>query len=105
MSRPSKNPAGPLRPELLWDVAGEAIDWERHREFLVGRVLGRGSVDDIRGLRRGLGDATLRHHLLRTRGRRVDRRRLRYLEAILGLDRAEVDGWLSDPSRRVWDER
>jgi hypothetical protein len=105
MSRPSSTPFASLRPELLWDVADDAVDRVRHRAFLVGRVLGHGSVDEIRALRRDLGDAELREHLLRSRGRRVDRRRLRYLEAILDLDRAAVDAWLADPARRVWDGR
>lgn len=90
---------------LLWDVPADGIDRTRHREFLIGRALAHGSVDAIRALRRDLGDETLCDHLLRTRGRRIDRRRLRYLEAILDLDRGEVDAWLADPARRIWDGR
>ena len=105
MSRPPTGCAAPLRPALLWDVAPGALDGEAHGSFIIGRVLGHGSADEIRALRRDLGDARIRGYLERTRGRRVDRRRLRYLEAILGLERAEVETWLADPARRIWDER
>jgi hypothetical protein len=105
MSRPPTTHAAQLRPTLLWDVAPDAVDPKAHRSFLVGRVLGDGSVDDLCALRRDLGDAPIREYLTRTRGRRVDRRRLRYLEAILDLRRAEVDAWLADPARRIWDGR
>jgi hypothetical protein len=90
---------------LLWDVSADEIDEEAHRNFLIGRLLGLGSVEDIRTLRRNLGDVALRDYLRRTTARRLDRRRVRYLEAVLDLDPVEVDGWLSDPNRRVWDER
>jgi hypothetical protein len=90
---------------LLWDVPADGVDGTRHREFLIGRALGHGSIDAIRALRRDLGDAALRDYLERTRGRRVDRRRLRYLEAILDLDHVAVDAWLAEPSRRIWEGR
>jgi len=95
----------PIPGALLWDVSPGAIDPAAHGDFLVGRVLAAGSVEDIRALRREAGDEALRAHLRRTRARRVDRRRARYLAAILDLDRAEVDAWLARPERRVWDAR
>jgi hypothetical protein len=94
-----------LRPALLWDVAPGALDGEAHGSFVIGRVLGHGSTEEIRALRRDLGDERLRDYLVHTRGRRVDRRRLRYLEAILGLERGETEAWLADPARRIWDQR
>jgi len=98
-------PSVQISAALLWDVPAGRVDDAAHREFLIGRALGHGSVDAIRMLRRDLGDAALHDNLLRTRGRRIDRRRLRYLEAILDLDHAEVGEWLADPSRRIWDGR
>lgn len=98
-------PSVQISAALLWDVPAERVDGAAHREFLIGRALGHGSVDAIRALRRDLGDTAIRDHLERTRGRKIDRRRLRYFEAILDLDRAAVDSWLADPSRRIWDGR
>jgi hypothetical protein len=98
-------PAVQPRAALLWDVRADAIDPATHRDFLVGRVLGFGTVDDIRALRRDLGDGALCGYLSRTRARRLDRRRVRYLEAILGLDATCVAVWLADPGRGVWDAR
>lgn len=98
-------PAASIRAALLWDVDRAGVDTARHLEFLVGRVLGHGSIDDIRALRLRAGDDALRDYLARTRGRRICRRRLRYLAAILDIERAAVDSWIADPARRVWDER
>jgi hypothetical protein len=81
----------------------EVDDLAPARGAFVPDLLGRGI---LRLLEAPLKiSAALRDHLARTRGRSVDRRRLRYLEAILDLDRAAVDGWLADPSRRIWEGR
>jgi hypothetical protein len=35
-----------LSPILFWDVAPESLDWERHRVWLMQRVLERGTWED-----------------------------------------------------------
>jgi len=35
-----------LSPTLFWDVAQESVDWDRHRIWLVERVLARGKWED-----------------------------------------------------------
>jgi hypothetical protein len=90
---------------LLWDVPADAVSWDEHRDFVIGRVLARGKLSQIKRLRQRVGDDALRGYIARTRGRAVDSRRLRFFETILELPVDQVDAWLSDPARRIWDER
>lgn len=38
--------AAQLSPILFWDVAQQSVDWDRHRVWLVERVLTRGRWED-----------------------------------------------------------
>jgi hypothetical protein len=49
-----------LSPTLFWDVAKESVDWDRHRVWLVERVLTRGTWDDWLLVSRELSAAKLR---------------------------------------------
>ncbi len=91
--------------DLLWDVRHGEVSWDQHREFLVKRILCAGTVEQIKMLRRKAGDQYLREHLMRTHGRCIDPRKLRYLETILDLPHDLVSSWLTDPRRQVWDNR
>lgn len=44
-----------LTPSLFWDVDRETIDDERHRRFIIGRVLERGGLQDWRRTRERYG--------------------------------------------------
>jgi hypothetical protein len=94
-----------LPKELLWDVSECDVSWEEHREFIIRRTLSRGSWDQIRSLRRQVGDEALREYLTHTHGRALSPRQLRYWETILGLDHDQVSEWLADERRQVWDHR
>ena len=37
-----------LAPELFWDVDSETIDEQTHRRYVIGRVLERGELSDLR---------------------------------------------------------
>lgn len=102
-SRPQHLP--PRVAALLWEYDAGALDPERHRELLFARVLARGDWQSIGWLRRQYGDAPLRDWLIRTRGRHLDRRSVRLWQTIWDLPSADVDAWLADPRRRLWDER
>lgn len=91
--------------ELLWDVRTSGVSWDSHREFIIGRILARGDIEHIRMLREFAGDEALRAHLRRTRGRAMERKRLRFFEIVLDLSPREVEDWLTDPGRRIWDNR
>lgn len=44
-----------LSPELFWDVDRETVDPREHREFVVQRVVERGTIADWRFLRKQYG--------------------------------------------------
>jgi hypothetical protein len=94
-----------LPAELAWDLPTGLPLEARHRGFVIDRVMARGSLEQIRELRRTVGDRALGDRLRETGGRGLDRRRLRLFEILLLLPRNEVDDWLADPRRRIWDER
>jgi hypothetical protein len=70
---------------LFWDVEVSSLDPEKHEDFIVGRVLVEGDWASVRALRRELGDAALATFVRRAGARRLDRRTLRFLEAVLDL--------------------
>jgi hypothetical protein len=72
-------------PRLFWDVDPATLDPERHEEFIVGRVLVEGDWPAVRALRRAMGDARLATFVRQAGRRRLDRRTLRFLEAVLDL--------------------
>ena len=37
-----------LSPQLFWDVDPDSIDPEAHADFLIVRVMERGTLDDVR---------------------------------------------------------
>lgn len=89
--------------DLLWDCEPGSVDVVRHRDFVAGRLMEKGGLDAIRWLRASYGDDALRDYLLRTRGRALGRRRLRFWQVILSVPAPLVDQWLAQPARTVWD--
>ena len=93
-----------LRP-LFWDCEFGRLTLPRYPDFIAGRVLSSGGWDQIRWLRQAIGDDGIRDYLRRTRGRALDRRRIRFWEVVLRLPHEEVSDWLAAPGRQVWDQR
>ena len=93
-----------LRP-LFWDYNFARLTWRADADFITGRIMAVGDWDSVRWLRRRLGDAALRDWLLRRRGRGLSARQLRFWELIFDLPHREVNAWLADPARRVWEGR
>lgn len=90
---------------LFWDYAFAKLRWPRDRELIISRVLQSGAWEDVKWLRSKLGDAALRSWIVRRRGRGLTPQQLRYWQLILAIPKRQVDLWLSDPARRVWDRR
>jgi hypothetical protein len=72
-------------PDLFWDVDPSSLDPERHEDFILGRVLVDGDWSIVRALRREVGDPGLAAFVRRAGRRRLDRRTLRFFEAVLDL--------------------
>ncbi len=90
---------------LFWDYDVSALVWERHRDLIIQRVLSVGTLEAIIWLRRQLGDDALRSWLLQHEGRGLSRRQLRFWQLILELPAQQVDAWLAEPARQIWEGR
>ena len=90
---------------LFWDYDVSALVWERHRSFIIQRVLSTGTLEAVTWLRSRLGDDALRSWLLQHEGRGLSRRQLRFWQLILDLPAQQVDAWLAEPARQIWEGR
>jgi hypothetical protein len=91
--------------QLLWDYAPASVVWSTHRDVILGRVLASGNWASIAWTRRRAGDAALREHLARTRGRGLSPRALRFWQVLLGLADRDVDAWVDAARTSTWARR
>jgi hypothetical protein len=105
-SHPGQTPDLPerMRP-LFWDHDFSALTWDADRDLLIARVLVAGDWEATRWLRRELGDGALRAWILERRGRGLSPRQLRFWELILRLPHRQVNSWLAEPGRQIWESR
>ena len=93
-----------LQP-LFWDQDFAQVDWQRHRDFVIGRILEAGPWDAIGWLRKEVGDDAVREWIERHRGRSLSGEQLRFWQLILDLPAEAVDAWLQSPERKIWERR
>ena len=93
-----------LRP-LFWDYGFARLSWERDRDLIIGRILAVGSWDAVQWLRAHVSADELHDWLQRRRGAGLSRKQLRFWQLVLDLPTSQVDAWLADPTRTVWDQR
>jgi hypothetical protein len=110
MPRPRRADAVPVpQPnhlrQFFWDHDFGRLTWEADSDLVIGRVLAAGDWEAVRWLLRRLGKPALRDWLQRRCGNGLSARQLRFWELILGLPRRQVDTWLADPARQVWEGR
>ena len=90
---------------LFWDLKSESLDLDRHRPQVIQRVLQRGDWEAIQWLRSQVGDDGLREWFVRTGGRGLDPRRLRFWQLVLDLPREDVDKWIETMRKDPWHGR
>src|SRR5512139_209642 len=107
MPLPDATALPPAVRDLLWDVDPAELRLPRHRDFLISRILARGTWAALQWLRLELGDAALAEYVRRTRGRVLSRRQLRFWELVLGLEHDLVSGWIAEreATSAPWDAR
>jgi len=93
-----------LRP-FFWDYDFARLSWKADRDLIIGRILAVGTWDALRWLRRRLPDAELRAWLVQRRGAGLSNRHLRFWELILDLPHRQVNEWLKEPARQIWENR
>ena len=90
---------------LFWDCDPASVDVEKHRSFVIRRVLDRGNWEAIQWLRRTVGDAGLREWFLQRAGGGLEPRVLRFWGLILDLPRDTVDQWVKQARATPWGGR
>ncbi len=65
-----------LSTHLFWDVDYNAIDWDKHRVFVILRVLSRGSIEDWKEIKAYYGLEKIEKALLQARY--LDKRTLNF---------------------------
>lgn len=93
-----------LRP-LFWDHDFAQLAWPASRELVIARILQNGGDDALRWLRQKFGDSELRAWILRTRGRGLEPKRLRFWQLVLDLPAKEVDRWVLETQADAWMRR
>lgn len=90
---------------LFWDCDARRLRWARDRELVIGRILAEGPWDTVVWLQDQIGREGIRDWLLHAQGRGLSPQQLRYWQLVLDLPKRQVDAWLANPSRQVWDRR
>ena len=56
-----------LSDHLFWDVDRSSVDAEEHRQFIIPRIMDRGTLDDVKAAWRYYGEENIREVLLGAR--------------------------------------
>jgi hypothetical protein len=91
--------------EFFWDTDFEKVSWRDNRDYVIRRVLSVGSWDAVCWLRTRLDNAALHEWIVQHEGRGLSSRQLRFWEVVLDLPSAEVDEWLQNEGRKIWEGR
>ncbi len=96
----------PTRLRAFWgDYNFRRLRWEEDRDLIIGRILSQGDWQALQWLRLRVDSASLKNWFLTRRGAGLGARQLRFWELILGLPHREVNEWLKDKTRMVWERR
>lgn len=93
-----------LKP-LFWDHDFARLTWRADQDLIIGRILAVGNWDSVCWLRRRFLNGQLKDWLASRRGAGLSDRQLRFWEIVLKLPRRQVNAWLRDPARAVWEGR
>ncbi len=90
---------------ILWEYDAETLDWTTDRDLIIGRVISRGTWDNISWLRDQLGDDALRDWIDVHEGGDLSPRQLRFWEIIVDLPSRRVDAWVTRRRSSIWEGR
>jgi len=93
-----------LRP-FFWSYDFAKLSWEKDSHLVTYQILTAGDWQATVWLRKRLGDAALRAWILERDGRGLSNRQLRFWELILDLPHRQVNAWLAQPERQLWENR
>jgi len=88
---------------FFWEYDLKELDPIADEYLILKKVLMYGSVKDLKNFIGIFGKKKVKDFLLKTKGKGIDKRRLRFYEVIFDLPKREVDHWLKDPIRKIWE--
>lgn len=93
-----------LRP-LFWQHNFSDLRLPRDRDYVIDRILTRGTLPDIQWVIHNVGKPTIKDWIYRRGALVLCPRRLSFWKVILEIPRSDVKRWLIDPRRKIWDGR
>lgn len=90
---------------FFWDYDFDVLTWENDHDLIIKRILTSGDWKAITWLRSRAGDQSLREWIIQHQGDGLNRQKLRFWELILGLPHRQVNTWLANERRKVWEKR
>ena len=87
---------------LFWEYDFKELDPFEDEHLIMRKVLSYGGIDDLKTLMDIFGKKRIKEFLLKTKGRGINKKRLRFYEVFFDLPKKEVDSWLKDPLRKLW---
>lgn len=88
---------------ILWDHDEATVDLDEHADFLIARILARGSLEQVDWLRNHYGDQRIRATLLQPDGvRNLSARDVQFWSLILGIPQALADRWIDEKLASPW---
>ena len=87
---------------LFWDCDLEQLDLIAHRDFIIERILDRGTVPAVRWLFKTFGEDIVRHFLI-NHGHRLRRDVFHFWKLFFGLQETECTKKFSpNPNEMLW---
>jgi len=93
-----------FRP-FFWDYDFRRLTWQEDRDVIVMRLLSHGDWEALQWLHARLKREGLREWILARKGAGLSARQLRFWELILDLPHREVNKWVKDKRRTIWERR
>jgi hypothetical protein len=90
---------------IFWDYDFRRLRLDQDRDLIIRRILSHGDWQALKWLRARVDSAVLKNWILCRRGAGLSSRQLRFWELVLDLPHREVNEWLMDKGRKVWERR
>jgi len=90
---------------FFWDYPFHLLRMDKDLDLIISRLLSRGDWEAVKWLRARLPEDELKSWLTCRRGAGLSPQKLRFWELVLELPERDVNDWLQDENRRIWDQR
>ncbi|MFO7789879.1 MAG: DUF6922 domain-containing protein [Bacteroidota bacterium] len=90
-----------LNKSLFWDVEINNLDYEKHKRFVIERVLTRGNLSDWKELKSFYGLKTIQNEALQIRY--LDKKTLNFCQTLFNIPKEKFRCYNTEPSiRKLW---